>query len=82
MVSVTAALPGAALGGAIEESSGSGLGGGLMMNAVVLERPLFCEPEWGLRVCTVAVPVLAVNAAGTAAVSHNILELASSTGVW
>ena len=48
---------------------GSGFGGGLMMKAMGLERPLFPAPEAGLRVMMVATPGFATNAAGTVAVT-------------
>src|SRR2546421_12362213 len=48
---------------------GSGFGGGLMMKAMGLERPLFPAPEAGLRVMMVATPGFATNAAGTVAVA-------------
>src|SRR5258705_11426967 len=48
---------------------GSGFGGGLMIKAMGLERPLFPAPEAGLRVMIVTTPGFATNAAGTAAVT-------------
>jgi len=64
----TAGLPGAADEGEIELRTGRGFGGGLMMNAMVLERPLVPLPECGLRVLTEARPALVIRDAGTAAV--------------
>ena len=81
MVSVTGALPGFAAVGEMEERTGSGLGGGLMMKARVFERPLFWLPECGLKVLTSAVPGLAISAAGTTALRFMTLEFASRVGV-
>jgi hypothetical protein len=52
-----------------------------MMKATGLERPLSWEPEWGLTVLTVALPGVAVSAAGTTAVRFKMLLLASVTTV-
>src|SRR5260370_10820186 len=46
-------------------SVGIGFGGGLMMKAMGLERPLFPVPEAGFKVLTVATPALANSAAET-----------------
>ena len=61
-------LPAAVREGVIEAIDGTGLGGGLMMRATELERPLVPAPECGLRVLTKAVPGVATRAAGTVAV--------------
>src|SRR6266849_9540060 len=50
---------------------GSGFGGGLMMKAMGLERPLFPAPEAGLRGMIVATPALATSAAETVAVTDS-----------
>jgi len=42
---VREALPGAVIVGEMEETTGTGLGGGLMMKATLFERPLSVEPE-------------------------------------
>src|SRR5229473_920402 len=48
---------------------GSGLGGGLMIKATGLERPLFPAPEAGFSVMIVATPGLTTSVAGTVAVT-------------
>ena len=50
------------------EIVGTGFGGGKIVKVMVLETPLFPEPECGLRVLTAALPCLAVSVAGTTAV--------------
>src|SRR5260370_23804521 len=50
-------------------SVGCGFGGGLMMKAMGLERPLFPAPVAGFRVKTVATPGFPTKAAGTVAVT-------------
>lgn len=80
-VNMRAPLPGAAEVGEMESSSGRGFGGGLITNAMGLERPLFPLPECGLKVLTLARPGLLTSDAGTAAVKDRMLELASNTGV-
>ncbi len=52
-------------------SVGIGFGGGLMMKAMGLERPLFPVPEAGFKVLTVATPALATSAAETVAVTDS-----------
>ena len=74
----TAALPGEADVGEIEVRVGNGLGGGLTIKVRELERPLSWEPECGLSVFIEAVPGLATNEAGTAAVTLRTLLLAST----
>src|SRR5258708_2264779 len=54
-------------------SVGIGFGGGLMMKAMGLERPLFPVPEAGFKVLTVATPGLATSAAETVAVTDSTL---------
>ena len=81
IVSVTPELPGAAEPGAIEETKGRGLGGGLMIKARVFDRPLFWLPECGLRVLILALPGLAISAFGTTALRFMTLEFASRVGV-
>ena len=81
MVSVTAALPGFAEAGEMELRTGRGLGGGLMMKARVFDRPLFPLPECELNVLTLAVPGMAISAAGTTALRFTTLLLASRVGV-
>src|SRR5260370_6353681 len=56
--------------------TGSGFGGGLMMKAIGLERPLFPAPVAGLRVLTVATPDLATKAAETVAVTDSTFPAA------
>src|SRR5262245_44157628 len=77
------ALPGATEVGDndVGVRTGNGLGGGLMMKASGLERPLSCEPEWGLKVLTLTLPGVVVSAAGTTAVRFRMLLLASVTTV-
>ena len=77
IVRVTGALPAAALVGDIEETTGSGLPAGLMMNAMELESPFCPAPDAGLRVLTKAVPTLATRAAGTVAVTLSTLPAES-----
>src|SRR5467141_946028 len=60
---------------------GCGFGGGLMMKAMGLERPLFPAPEAGFSVMIVATPGLAISAAGTTAVSFKIFPALSRVGV-
>src|SRR6516225_4144368 len=68
-VRVTAALPGAAEVGEIEERTGRGFAAGLMMKVMVLESPLLVEPECGLRVLTGAVPAVVMSDLSTLAVT-------------
>ena len=77
-VRVNEALLGAVEDGEMELRTGSGFLAGLMMKAIVLERPLFMLPECGLRVFTEATPVVATKFCGTIAVSQRMLLLASS----
>src|SRR5260370_42509510 len=56
--------------------TGSGFGGGLMMKAIGLERPLFPAPVAGLRVLAVATPDLATKAAETVAVTDSTFPAA------
>src|SRR5260370_37676668 len=63
-VNVNCALPAGALAGLRLERPGSGFGGGLMMKAVGLERPLFPAPLAGCRVMIRAPPAFAIQAAG------------------
>src|SRR5882724_4688307 len=48
---------------------GNGFGGGLIVKVNAFERPFCPAPEAGLIVLMLAVPGLAINAAGTAAVT-------------
>src|SRR2546423_11090310 len=80
-INVNCAPPAGALAGAMLVSPGQGLGGGLMMKARGLERPLFPAPETGLRVMTVATPGLAISAAGTLTGSFQMFSPLSSVGV-
>jgi hypothetical protein len=66
-VNVNAAPPAVAQAGARLETIGSGLPGGLMMNASGFESPLVPAPEWGCSVLTNAVPGFASSDAGTVA---------------
>ena len=79
-INVNCAPPAGALAGAMLVSPGKGFGGGLMMKARGLERPLFPAPEAGLTVMTVATPGLAMSAAGTVAVSFKMFPPLSSVG--
>src|SRR6266478_8429862 len=81
IVRVTFGLPGLAEAGEMELRTGRGFAGGLMMKARVFERPLFWLPECGLKVLTLAVPGLAISAAGTTALRFMTLLLASRVGV-
>jgi hypothetical protein len=63
-------LPHAAIvAGATDVSVGRGLGGGFIIKVTGFDSPLLPAPENGFWVITVAVPGLATNAAGTAAVT-------------
>ena len=55
---------------------GIGFGGGLMMKAMGLERPLFVALVAGFRVMMVATPALATSAAETVAVTDSTLPAA------
>src|SRR5258708_11663136 len=55
-------------------SVGIGFGGGLMMKAMGLERPLFSLPEAGFKMVAVGTPTLATSAAPTKAGTHNNLS--------
>jgi hypothetical protein len=67
-VRVNATPPATAQLGDWEDTAGSGLPGGLMMNASEFESPFIPAPEKGLSVWTKAVPGLATSDAGTVAV--------------
>jgi hypothetical protein len=69
MVRGKEAPPATAVRGLIELNTGTGFAGGLMTKEMVLERPLFPAPVAGLSVLTVAIPVVATNAAGIVAVT-------------
>src|SRR5437879_4547424 len=79
-INVNCAPPAGALAGAMLVSPGKGFGGGLMMKARGLERPLFPAPEAGLTVMTVATPGLAISAAGTVPVSFKMFPPLSRVG--
>ena len=64
--------------GAMDESAGTGLGGGLIMKATGFESPLLPAPENGFCVITVAVPGLPTNVAGTIAVTLTTTVLVES----
>ena len=80
-INVNCALFAGALAGLMAVRPGKGFGGGLMMKAMGLDRPLFPAPEAGLRVLTVATPGFATSAAGTAAVSFKMFPPLSSVAV-
>src|SRR5258707_1356640 len=80
IINVNGAPPAGALAGGRGAGARKGFGGGLMTKARGLERPLFPAPEAGLRVMTVATPGLAINAAGTVAVSFKMFPALSSVG--
>src|SRR5438309_10456808 len=79
-IKVNCAPPAGALAGAILVSPGKGFGGGLMMKARGLERPLFPTPEAGVTVMTVAAPGSAISARGTVAVSFKRIPPLSRVG--
>ena len=81
IVRATFGLPGFAEAGEMELRTGKGFGGGLMMKARVFDRPLFPLPECELNVLTLAVPGMAISAAGTTALRFTTLLLASRVGV-
>src|SRR5205814_5451618 len=80
-INVNGAPPAGALAGAMLVGPGKGVGGGLMMKARGLERPLFPAREAGLRVVAVAMPGLAICAAGRVGVSFKAFATLSSVGV-
>src|SRR6266403_1973020 len=65
---VVVAAPATAVFGVILVRTGIGFGGGLMVSATGLERPLVPAPVAGLNVMMVASPDFATKAAGTFAV--------------
>jgi hypothetical protein len=65
---VIVADPATAVFGVMLVRTGSGFGGGLITNAMGLERPLRPEPVAGLNVMMVETPEFATKAAGTFAV--------------
>src|SRR5260370_8130798 len=64
-VNVNCALPAGALAGLMLVRPGSGFGGGLMMKALGLDRPLFPAPLAGFTLIIVATPHFATQAART-----------------
>src|SRR2546421_2729066 len=80
-IKVNCALLAGALAGLMPVSPGKGFGGGLMMKAMGLERPLFPAPEAGFGGMTVTTPGLATSAAGTVAGSFKMVSALSRVGV-
>jgi hypothetical protein len=75
MVSVTAALPAAAVLGVMLVIVGTGLGGGKTSKATGLESPFVPVPECGCTVWTNSVPGFAIIAAGTTAVTETMVPV-------
>src|SRR5260370_37264825 len=67
-VNVNCALPAGALAGLMLVRPGSGFGGGLMMKAMGLDRPVVPAPLAGCAVMIVATPDVATKAAVTSVV--------------
>ena len=80
-VSMTSALPGAAITGEIEVKTGTGFAGAVTMKAIVLDSPLSCLLVIGFKVLTKWRPGVAVSAAGTLAVTFVALLLTSTVTV-
>src|SRR4029077_16153224 len=81
IVIVIGPLPTTAQLGVMELTAGVGFNLGLIINAITLESPFIPAPDWGLNVCTEAVPGFAIKDAGTAAVTVSTLPALSVVSV-